>query len=72
MEHFNESNPPVSIWPIIMASGLTLMVAGVVTSLIVSIVGVVVLLVSIAGWARESRIFSMQEEETAPQEEEHE
>ncbi len=55
-----------------MAGGLTLMVAGVVTSLIVSIVGVVVLLVSIGGWARESRIFSMQEEEAAPQEEEHE
>ena len=71
MEHNSESNPPISIWPIILAGGLTLMIIGVVTSLIVSIVGVVVLLASIAGWAQESRIFSMQEDEE-PAEEEHE
>jgi hypothetical protein len=67
--HHTESNPPISIWPIILAGGLTLMIAGVVTSIIVSIVGVVVLLVSIGGWAQESRVFSMAEEEA---EEEHE
>ena len=72
MEHSHESNPPISIWPILLAGGLTLMIIGVVTSLIVSIVGVVVLLVSIGGWAQESRIFSMQDEEEAAQEEKHE
>jgi hypothetical protein len=71
MEQPTDSNPPISIWPIILAGGLTLMIIGVVTSLVVSIVGVIVLLASIAGWAQESRIFSMQEEEE-PGEEEHE
>ena len=47
------------------------MIIGVVTSLIVSIVGVIVVLAGIAGWAQESRIFSMQEEEE-PGEEKHE
>ncbi|HVP22078.1 MAG TPA: cytochrome c oxidase subunit 4 [Anaerolineaceae bacterium] len=71
MEQNPESNPPISIWPIILAGGLTLMIIGVVTSLIVSIVGVIVVLAGIAGWAQESRIFSMQEEEE-PGEEKHE
>ncbi len=68
MEHSPESNPPVSIWPIILGLGLALMVTGVVTSLIVSIVGVIVLLGSLAGWSQENRIFATQESE--PDEEE--
>ena len=63
MEHSPESNPAVSIWPIILAVGLALMVTGVVTSLIVSIFGVIILLGSLAGWSQESRIFAMQESE---------
>ncbi len=68
MEHIPESNPPISIWPVILALGLGLMVTGVVTSLFVSIFGVIVLLVSIAGWSQESRIFASHESE--PEEEE--
>jgi len=68
MEHTPESNPPISIWPIILAFGLALMVTGVVTSLIVSIFGVILLLVALAGWSQESRIFALREGE--PEEEE--
>ncbi len=68
MNQTPESNPAVSIWPIILAVGLSLMVTGVVTSLIVSIFGVIILLVSIAGWSQESRIFALQDSE--PEEEE--
>jgi len=56
--------PSPSYWPIILAFGLALIAIGVVSSIVVSIVGVVVLLVSIAGWALENR--------TAGQEEHHE
>ena len=69
MEHSHESNPVISIWPIILAAGLTLMVTGVVTSLVVSIVGVILLLGSLAGWSQESRIFATQESETEEEEE---
>jgi hypothetical protein len=69
MEHSPETNPPVSIWPIILAFGLGLMVTGVVTSLIVSIFGVIMLLVSLAGWSQESRIFALQSGEAEEEEE---
>ncbi len=72
MEHSPESNPPVSIWPVILAVGLALMVTGVVTSLIVSIFGVILLLGALAGWSQENRIFGIQESEPGEEEESHE
>ena len=69
MEHSPESNPPVSIWPILLAAGLTLIVTGVVSSLIVSIFGVILLLVSLAGWSQESRIFALRESNSEEEEE---
>lgn len=47
--------PAPSYWPIVLAFGLTLIAAGVVSTIIVSIVGVIVLLVAIAGWTLENR-----------------
>lgn len=44
-----------SFWPIVLAAGLALIAIGVVSSFIVSIVGVIVLLGSIAGWTMENR-----------------
>jgi cytochrome c oxidase subunit 1 len=44
-----------SYWPIVLAFGLALIAAGVVTTVIVSIVGIVVMLVAIAGWTMENR-----------------
>ncbi len=70
MEHTPESNPPISIWPVILALGLGLMVTGVLTSLIVSIFGVILLLVALAGWSQESRIFAMHENEPEDSKEE--
>ena len=69
MEHPHESNQVISIWPILLALGLALMVTGVVSSLVVSIVGVILLLCSLAGWSQESRIFAMHESETEEEEE---
>jgi cytochrome c oxidase subunit 1 len=47
--------PAPSYWPIIMAAGLALIAAGLVSTFYVSIAGVIVLLVSVAGWTMENR-----------------
>ncbi|MGD8404881.1 MAG: cytochrome c oxidase subunit 4 [Anaerolineales bacterium] len=47
--------PSPSFWPIVLAFGLALIASGVIWSIFISIAGVVVLLVSIAGWALENR-----------------
>lgn len=52
--------PPPSYWPIVLAGGLILIAIGVISSFVASIIGVIVLLVAIGGWAMENRA----EEET--------
>jgi len=47
--------PGPSYWPILLAFGITLVCVGVVSTFIISIVGVIVMLVSIAGWTLENR-----------------
>ena len=64
-----ESNPPISLWPILLAMGLTALVAGVVTSLIVSLVGLVLMLVALGGWVQESRLFGLAEATSETEEE---
>ena len=48
--------PAPSFWPIVLAFGLALIAVGVVSTIFVSIAGVVVLLVAIAGWTLENRV----------------
>jgi cytochrome c oxidase subunit 1 len=47
--------PSPSIWPMLLAVGLLLIADGVIFSLVTSIIGVVVLLTAVAGWALENR-----------------
>jgi cytochrome c oxidase subunit 1 len=47
--------PAPSFWPIVLAFSLALIAAGVVSSLIVSVVGLLLLLGAIAGWTMENR-----------------
>jgi len=54
-EHPEIHLPSPSFWPIVLAFGLALIATGVVSTFIISIVGVVVLLVAVAGWALENR-----------------
>jgi cytochrome c oxidase subunit 1 len=54
--------PSPSFWPIVLAFGLTLIAIGVIFGLAVSLVGVIVLLVSIAGWTQENRRVSQAQE----------
>ncbi len=47
--------PAPSFWPIVLAFGLLLMAIGVLFSWIISVVGVIILLVSLVGWTLENR-----------------
>ena len=47
--------PGPSFWPIVLAGGLVLTAIGVVASFTFSIVGVLILLTAIGGWAMENR-----------------
>ena len=55
--------PPPSYWPMVLAFGLLLISIGVVSTLLISFVGIIVLLVAIAGWVRENRMISHHHEE---------
>ena len=59
-KHSDIHVPPPSFWPIVLAGGLVLIAIGVISSFTVSIVGVIILLIAIGGWAMENRA----EEET--------
>ncbi len=54
-EHISErlEMPAPTVWPMIMAFGITLLCAGLVTHVAVSVVGVILVLRSAVGWFRE-------------------
>jgi len=61
-EDHNVHVPPPSFWPIALASGLALIAIGVISGYVISIAGVIVLLVSLGGWAMENRAEEAEEE----------
>lgn len=48
--------PQPSFWPIALAFGVLLLISGVLTSWIVSVLGALLLIGSIVGWALENRV----------------
>lgn len=54
--------PPPSFWPIVLAAGVLLIAVGVVSTSIISIIGVVVVLAAIVGWTWENRFLEMDHE----------
>jgi cytochrome c oxidase subunit 1 len=54
--------PPPSFWPIVLAFGVTLIAIGIIFGILISLLGVIVLLVSIAGWTQENRKLAGAEE----------
>jgi cytochrome c oxidase subunit 1 len=54
--------PPPSYWPIVLALGLLLIAVGIIFGLVISVLGVIVLLVVIAGWTQENRRLEMTQE----------
>jgi hypothetical protein len=61
----HEHLPQLSVWPVVLALGVTLILAGVISSWIVSLVGVALLLFSIWSWTQENRILSLDNEADA-------
>jgi len=53
--------PDPSYWPIALAFGLVLIAIGVVSSFLISLLGVITLLVSLAGWTLENRAAGREE-----------
>ncbi|MDD5370701.1 MAG: cytochrome c oxidase subunit 4 [Anaerolineaceae bacterium] len=61
--------PKPSIWPILVATGITLMVAGVLSHWLVSAAGIILLIVSVGGWTQENREQARDTDEPEPDEE---
>ncbi len=51
----NEHTPQLSVWPIVVGLSLTLMAAGILSSIIVTLVGILLLLYSLWMWVQENR-----------------
>lgn len=47
--------PAPSIWPMVLAAGVTLLLFGVVTSLVFSVFGALLMVLSMHGWIQELR-----------------
>ncbi len=60
MDKSQESLLEKSLWPILLALGITLIAAGIVTSLLISGLGVILLLFSLGGWTQENRLLAQQ------------
>jgi len=51
----HEHTPQISIWPLVLAFAITLIVIGIMATWIIALLGIAVLIVSIFGWATENR-----------------
>lgn len=60
----HEHTPQLSVWPVLLALAVTMILAGVISSWIVSVVGVALLLFSIWNWSQENRLISHDETES--------
>lgn len=65
----NEHTPQLSMWPPILGFAITMIAAGVLSTWIVSVLGIVLLLISVWNWAQENRLTSHNEEITVEAEE---
>lgn len=56
-EPANESShlPPPSIWPLVLAGGISLLTAGVAVGPVVGVVGFILLAIGLGGWIQEMR-----------------
>ncbi len=54
-EEPNTPNPVYSYWPILLALGILLISVGIVSMLVISVIGVLLLLTAVIGWIWENR-----------------
>ena len=62
----NLEMPVYSIWPPLLAVSLLLICIGIVSTIIISIAGILLLFASIIGWVWENRMQGGEEEEYEP------
>ncbi len=55
MRETHVSEPITSIWPIILAAGIALIIIGLLAGLILSFIGVVLVIFALGGWTQENR-----------------
>ncbi len=54
-EHEAIHLPPPSIWPVVLAVGIALLLTGLILNLVMVITGALIFVVSIAMWVRDAR-----------------
>ena len=54
-EHEAIHLPPPSIWPVVLAVGIALLLTGLIINLVMVIAGAVIVVLSIALWIRDAR-----------------
>ncbi len=57
------TEPSTSIWPLLVAVGMALLVVGLLTTVVISLLGVVMIVFSVAGWTQEVRTLAPNIEE---------
>ena len=72
MRETHVSEPITSIWPIILAAGIALIIIGLLAGLILSFVGVVLVVFALGGWTQENRTLAPYLEEDEDEEPAHE
>jgi len=55
MQESPEHAPARSYWPLLLAAGISMLIIGIISSLIVSAIGLILVLVSLGGWTMENR-----------------
>ncbi len=66
------SEPVASIWPLILAAGIAMLVIGLMAGLVLSLIGVILIIFALGGWTQENRILTPYLEEHEDEEPEHE
>lgn len=64
--------PITSIWPILLAAGIALIITGLLAGLILSFVGVILVIFALGGWTQENRTlapFLEEDEDEEPEDE---
>lgn len=55
MEEMPHHIPSTSRWPLLTGIGISMIIIGIISHWLISILGVVILILSLAGWTQENR-----------------
>jgi hypothetical protein len=55
MEEMPHHLPATSRWPILVGLGITMIIIGIITHWLISLLGIVILIFALGGWTQENR-----------------